>query len=230
MTFTMPYVEMGQGTYTADPDAGRGGARRSRSTAFAWSMRRLTRRPTATRCWPACRRPAGRPPSWRRGSHFARPAPWRARCWSRRRRSDGRSRRTRVAPRRAKSSTPGAAAAHPMARWRLPLRGCRCPKDVPLKDPKTFKLIGTPAKRLDAGAKVNGTAVFGIDARPPGVKVATLAQSPVFGGRLKRVDDRAAKAVKGVRQIVQPRRCRGRRRRSHGRRAQGAGRAGHRVG
>ena len=76
------------------------------------------------------------------------------------------------------------------------------PKDVRLKDPKAFKLIGTPAKRLDAGGKVNGTAVFGIDARPAGVKVATLAQSPVFGGRLKRVDDRAASAVKGVRQIV----------------------------
>ena len=76
------------------------------------------------------------------------------------------------------------------------------PKDVPLKDPKAFKLIGTPAKRLDAGGKVNGTAVFGIDARPAGVKVATLAQSPVFGGRLKRVDDRPARAVKGVRQIV----------------------------
>ncbi len=76
------------------------------------------------------------------------------------------------------------------------------PKDVPLKNPKDFKLIGTPAKRLDAPAKVNGTAMYGIDARPPGVKVATLAQSPVFGGRLKSVDDSAAKAVKGVRQIV----------------------------
>jgi isoquinoline 1-oxidoreductase beta subunit len=76
------------------------------------------------------------------------------------------------------------------------------PKEVPLKDPKDFKLIGTPAKRLDTPAKVNGTAVYGIDARPPGVKIATLAQSPVFGGRLKSVDDAAAKAVKGVRQIV----------------------------
>jgi isoquinoline 1-oxidoreductase beta subunit len=47
---------------------------------------------------------------------------------------------------------------------------------------RRFKLIGTPAKRLDA-SKVNGTAVYGIDARPPGVKIATLAQSPVFGGR-----------------------------------------------
>jgi isoquinoline 1-oxidoreductase beta subunit len=76
------------------------------------------------------------------------------------------------------------------------------PANVTLKRPEEFKLIGTPAKRLDTPAKVNGTAVYGIDARPPGVKIATLAQSPVFGGRVKRVDDAAAKAVKGVRQIV----------------------------
>src|SRR5256712_2776238 len=77
------------------------------------------------------------------------------------------------------------------------------PESVTLKRPEDFKLIGTPAKRLDAPAKVNGTAVYGIDVRPPGVKIATLAQSPVFGGRLKSVDDAAAKAVNGVRQIVQ---------------------------
>jgi isoquinoline 1-oxidoreductase beta subunit len=76
------------------------------------------------------------------------------------------------------------------------------PQNVALKQRKDFKLIGTPAKRLDTPAKVNGTAVYGIDARPPGVKIATLAQSPVFGGRVKSVDDTAAKAVKGVRQIV----------------------------
>ena len=76
------------------------------------------------------------------------------------------------------------------------------PESVALKRPEDFKLIGTPAKRLDTPAKVNGTAVYGIDARPPGVKVATLAQSPVFGGRVKSVNDTAAKAVKGVRQIV----------------------------
>src|SRR5262249_33799345 len=50
--------------------------------------------------------------------------------------------------------------------------------------------------------KVNGTAVYGIDVRPQGVKIATLAQSPVFGGRVKSVDDAGASAVKGVRQIV----------------------------
>jgi isoquinoline 1-oxidoreductase beta subunit len=76
------------------------------------------------------------------------------------------------------------------------------PAKVALKSPADFKLIGTPAKRLDTPAKVNGAAVFGIDAQPPGVKIATLAQSPVFGGRVRSVDDAAAKAVNGVRQIV----------------------------
>ena len=77
------------------------------------------------------------------------------------------------------------------------------PEKVALKRPEDFKLVGTPAKRLDTPAKINGTAIYGIDVRPPGVKFATLAQSPVFGGRVKSVDDKAAKAVKGVRQIVQ---------------------------
>src|SRR5258705_8270526 len=80
---------------------------------------------------------------------------------------------------------------------RLPI-----PEKVVLKSPMDFKLIGTPAKRLDTPSKVNGTAVYGIDVRPPGVKIATLAQSPVFGGRVKSLDDAAAKAVNGVRQIV----------------------------
>ncbi|MBV8209956.1 MAG: xanthine dehydrogenase family protein molybdopterin-binding subunit [Burkholderiaceae bacterium] len=76
------------------------------------------------------------------------------------------------------------------------------PQKVELKRPEDFKLIGTPAKRLDTPLKVNGKAVYGIDVRPPGVKIATLAQSPTFGGRLKSVDDSAARKVKGVRQIV----------------------------
>ena len=76
------------------------------------------------------------------------------------------------------------------------------PEQVALKRPEDFKLIGTPAKRLDTPAKVNGTAIYGIDVRPPGVKIATLAQSPAFGGRVKSVNDAAAKAVKGVSQVV----------------------------
>ena len=76
------------------------------------------------------------------------------------------------------------------------------PDNVALKRHEDFKLIGKPAKRLDTPAKVNGTAVYGIDVRPPGVKMATLAQSPVFGGGVKTVNDTAAKAVNGVHQIV----------------------------
>ena len=76
------------------------------------------------------------------------------------------------------------------------------PESVTLKESKDFTLIGTPAKRLDSAGKVNGTAVYGIDVRPPGVRIATLAQSPVFGGRLKSVDDTAAMAVNGVRQVI----------------------------
>src|SRR5258708_10798479 len=76
------------------------------------------------------------------------------------------------------------------------------PEKVDLKRPEDFKLIGTPAKRLDTSLKVNGTAVYGIDTKLPEMKFATLKQSPVFGGRLKSVDDTKTKAVRGVRQIV----------------------------
>jgi isoquinoline 1-oxidoreductase subunit beta len=76
------------------------------------------------------------------------------------------------------------------------------PENVALKDAKDWRLIGTPAKRLDTAEKVNGRAVFGIDVQIPGMKIATLAQSPVFGGRVKSVDDSKALAVKGVRQVV----------------------------
>jgi isoquinoline 1-oxidoreductase subunit beta len=76
------------------------------------------------------------------------------------------------------------------------------PENVTLKRPQDFRLIGTPAKRLDTPTKINGTALYGIDARPPGVKIATLAQSPAFGGRVKSVADTEANAVKGVRKIV----------------------------
>src|SRR2546421_8855834 len=76
------------------------------------------------------------------------------------------------------------------------------PGHVTLKDPKDFQLIGTPAKRLDAPEKVNGTAQFGIDVTVPGMKVATLAACPVFGGKLASVDDAKAKGIKGVQQVV----------------------------
>ena len=76
------------------------------------------------------------------------------------------------------------------------------PAKPALKNPKDFKLIGKPLKRLDTPDKVNGKALYGIDMLPPGVKFATLAASPVFGGKVGHVDDSAAKAIPGVRQIV----------------------------
>jgi len=73
---------------------------------------------------------------------------------------------------------------------------------VMLKDPKDFTLIGTSAKRLDAPDKVNGRAQFGIDVRVTNMKIAAIAISPVFGGKPKSVNETAALAVKGVRQVV----------------------------
>ena len=76
------------------------------------------------------------------------------------------------------------------------------PNNVTLKDPKDFKLIGKPVKRLDAPDKVNGKAEFGIDVKIPGMKIAAVAACPVIGGKLARLDDSKAKAIKGVHQIV----------------------------
>ena len=76
------------------------------------------------------------------------------------------------------------------------------PEKVALKAPGQFKLIGTPHRRLDTAGKVNGSAKFGIDARLPGMKFAVLAISPVFGGKLASVDEAKAKAVPGVSQVV----------------------------
>jgi len=76
------------------------------------------------------------------------------------------------------------------------------PGNITLKDPKNFKLIGTPAKRLDTPDKVDGTAQFGIDVRLPGMKFAAVAACPVFGGKLASVDDAKAQAMPGVRQVV----------------------------
>src|SRR5580704_8094239 len=76
------------------------------------------------------------------------------------------------------------------------------PANPPLKDPKDFKLIGKPLKRFDTPNKTDGKVVYGIDAMLPGMKFATIAASPVFGGKVAHVDDSAAKAVPGVRQII----------------------------
>ena len=76
------------------------------------------------------------------------------------------------------------------------------PKDVPVKDPKDFVLIGQPLKRLDTPDKVNGKVVYGIDAILPNMKIAAIANCPVFGGKVGKVDDSAAMKVAGVRKVV----------------------------
>ncbi len=81
--------------------------------------------------------------------------------------------------------------------------GLEPPKEVALKDPKDFTLIGRPTARLDTAAKCNGSAVFGIDVTIPGMLVAVVERPPVFGARLKSFDDSRARKVPGVRHVVQ---------------------------
>jgi isoquinoline 1-oxidoreductase subunit beta len=76
------------------------------------------------------------------------------------------------------------------------------PQQVALKDPKNFTLIGKPLKRFDTPDKTNGKAVYGIDAMLPSMKFASVRACPVFGGKVAKVDDGAAKKVPGVRQVI----------------------------
>lgn len=76
------------------------------------------------------------------------------------------------------------------------------PAQVALKDPKDFKLIGKPIKRLDTAEKLNGKGVFGIDVALPGMLTAVVARPPVFGGKPKQVDTHEAMALPGVKQVV----------------------------
>ncbi len=77
------------------------------------------------------------------------------------------------------------------------------PQTVPLKDPKEFHIIGKPAKRLDTPDKVNGSAQYGIDVRQSGMVYAVVARCPVFGGKVASFDATKAKAVPGVKDVIQ---------------------------
>lgn len=77
------------------------------------------------------------------------------------------------------------------------------PKEVPLKDPKDFKLIGRPTRRLDTPAKLDGSAQFGIDVQIPGMMTAVVARAPVFGGKVINFNADKAKAVAGVKEVLQ---------------------------
>ncbi|HZF20587.1 MAG TPA: xanthine dehydrogenase family protein molybdopterin-binding subunit [Burkholderiales bacterium] len=77
------------------------------------------------------------------------------------------------------------------------------PKDVKLKDPSQFTLLGkSGTKRLDTAAKSTGKAKYGLDIYLPGMLTAVIAHAPVLGGKAVSVDDSKAKAVPGVRQVV----------------------------
>jgi len=76
------------------------------------------------------------------------------------------------------------------------------PEHVQLKDPKTFRLIGKPIKRLDTPVKLNGEAVFGIDVKLPGMLTAVIARPPIFGAKMKSFDDSRARSRAGVRKII----------------------------
>ncbi len=77
------------------------------------------------------------------------------------------------------------------------------PREVTLKDPKQFTIIGKSPKRLDTADKTTGKTKFGIDARVPGMVYASVARSPVFGGKVASFDDKKARSMTGVKQTVQ---------------------------
>jgi len=77
------------------------------------------------------------------------------------------------------------------------------PKEPKLKDPKDFKLLGKSMARPDIPLKVSGRAVFGIDAEVPGMLYASIERSPVIHGKVVKFDDTKAKAIKGVRHVIQ---------------------------
>jgi isoquinoline 1-oxidoreductase beta subunit len=79
------------------------------------------------------------------------------------------------------------------------------PKNVKLKDPKQWKVIGKPIKRLDTADKVNGRKVYGFDLKLPGMLNAAIKESPVFGGKVKSFDAAAVTGMKGVKKVVQVR-------------------------
>src|SRR5207249_5753405 len=77
------------------------------------------------------------------------------------------------------------------------------PTDVKLKEHKDSRYVGKAVNRLDTPGKVNGTAEFGIDVRLPGMLYASLAQCPVIGGKVVSFDAAKAKAMPGVKHVVQ---------------------------
>jgi len=81
------------------------------------------------------------------------------------------------------------------------------PAEAPLKNPADFKLVGTSAPRLDTPSKVDGSAIFGIDAKVPGMKVAAISLCPVIGGKFGSVDPSRALSISGVHRVLTGEAC-----------------------
>jgi isoquinoline 1-oxidoreductase beta subunit len=77
------------------------------------------------------------------------------------------------------------------------------PKDVPLKDPKDWKIIGKSFKRLDTADKLTGKQVYGFDLKLPGMLNAAIMECPVFGGKVKSFDAAKVASRKGVKKVLQ---------------------------
>ena len=77
------------------------------------------------------------------------------------------------------------------------------PEDPKLKSPGEFRIIGKSQRRIDTPAKVNGSAVYGIDVAIDGMKTAAVAISPVDGGKVKSVDETDARKIPGVIDVLQ---------------------------
>ena len=85
---------------------------------------------------------------------------------------------------------------------RKPQPNSKPPADVKLKDPKDWKLIGKPVKRLDTADKTTGKMMYGIDVKLPGMLNAAIKACPVFGGKVKSYDEAKIANMKGVKKVV----------------------------
>src|SRR5262249_30241238 len=77
------------------------------------------------------------------------------------------------------------------------------PKDVKLKDPKDWKIVGKPLKRLDTADKVVGTMEYGVDVKLPGMLNASIKQCRVFGGKVKSYAAAKIEKMPGVKRVMQ---------------------------
>src|SRR6267142_1868605 len=88
--------------------------------------------------------------------------------------------------------------------WKVPASECTASNSViTLKDPKTWKIAGKPLKRLDTAKKVNGTMIYGMDLKMPGMLNAAIKDCPVFGGKVKSFDTGRVSSMRGVKKVVQ---------------------------